>query len=209
MCCPRHLLTRRSDAEHPSGSIPIRGRQRGAGMPLVKQRKRPARWRCSSTLLRPRACRGFAETASPGCDAPGESFRAGSLPFRSLEISSSPPVARELRRRSAGSISGVYFRIPDEEAVWVGHYGQAHRWMTAAQAVCEFSSAEDARGWEVVIPRRIQADELHAVREVPRRGLAVYTDGEGQAALLHVPILHRGDRTELVAAARLPGSPDD
>lgn len=75
---------------------------------------------------------------------------------------------RELRRRSAGSISGVYFRIPDEEPVWVGHYGQAHRWMTAAQAVCEFSSAEDARGWEVVIPRRIQADELHAVREVPQ-----------------------------------------
>lgn len=65
---------------------------------------------------------------------------------------------RELKRRNQGPLAGVYFRIPDDERVWVGHYGQAHRWMTAA----------DAQGWEVVIPRRIEAGEIHKVRRLPQ-----------------------------------------
>lgn len=56
---------------------------------------------------------------------------------------------RELKRRGQGAISGVYFRLPDEEPVWVGHYGRAHRRMTAAGAVAEFMGAESREGWEV------------------------------------------------------------
>ena len=52
---------------------------------------------------------------------------------------------RELKRRNQGAIVGVYFRVPDEERVWVGHYNQHHRWMSAAEAVAEFMGAEDAR----------------------------------------------------------------
>src|SRR5689334_9808446 len=59
---------------------------------------------------------------------------------------------RELKRKGAGAIAGVYFRIPDEEVVWVGHYHQCHRQMTAAEAVAEFMSAESREGWEVIIP---------------------------------------------------------
>jgi hypothetical protein len=40
-----------------------------------------------------------------------------------------------MKRRGQAAIVGVYFRIPDEEVVWVGHYNQAHRRMTAAEAV--------------------------------------------------------------------------
>jgi len=75
---------------------------------------------------------------------------------------------RELKRRNQGPIAGVYFRIPDEERVWVGHYNQAHRWMSAAEAVGEFMAAEDAQGWEVVIPRRIEASEIHKTRRIPQ-----------------------------------------
>lgn len=75
---------------------------------------------------------------------------------------------RELKRRNQGAIIGVYFRVPDDERVWVGHYNQGHRWMSAAEAVGEFAAAEDAQGWEVVIPRRIEADELHRVRRLPQ-----------------------------------------
>ena len=75
---------------------------------------------------------------------------------------------RELKRRGQGAISGVYFRLPDEEPVWVGHYGQAHRPMTAAEAVAEFMSAESREGWEVVIPRRIAAKEIQRVRSLPQ-----------------------------------------
>ncbi len=71
---------------------------------------------------------------------------------------------RELKRRGKGPIAGVYFRIRDEERVWVGHYGRAHRWMTAAQAVAAFMSGEAQEGWEVIIPRRIAADEIHWMR---------------------------------------------
>ena len=76
---------------------------------------------------------------------------------------------RELKRAGAGGpFVGVYFRVPDELPVWMGHYGQAHRWLTAAEAVAAFSSAEDPRGWEVIIPRRIEAGELHRIRELPQ-----------------------------------------
>ena len=40
---------------------------------------------------------------------------------------------RELKQRHAGAIAGVYFRLPDDEQVWVGRYNQDHAWMTAAQ----------------------------------------------------------------------------
>jgi hypothetical protein len=73
---------------------------------------------------------------------------------------------RELKRRNRGPIAGVYFRIPDHERVWVGHYGQGHQWMSAAGAVAVFMAADDRQGWEVVIPRRIDATEIHRTRRL-------------------------------------------
>lgn len=75
---------------------------------------------------------------------------------------------RELKRGNGAAIAGVYFRIPDDEPVWVGHYNQAHRWMTAAEAVAEFMSAESREGWEVVIPRRVEAKEIHRIKSLPQ-----------------------------------------
>ncbi len=75
---------------------------------------------------------------------------------------------RELKRRNAGPVAGVYFRIPDDEVVWVGHYGQAHQRMTAAEAGAEFLAAESREGWEVIIPRRIEASEIHRTRRLPQ-----------------------------------------
>jgi hypothetical protein len=34
---------------------------------------------------------------------------------------------RELKRRNQRTIMGVYFRVPDDEQVWVGHYRLVHR----------------------------------------------------------------------------------
>lgn len=75
---------------------------------------------------------------------------------------------RELKRFGRGSIAAVYFRIPDDEPVWVGHYGFAHLQMTAAAASGEFQMSESREGWEVVIPRRILASEIHRVRCLPQ-----------------------------------------
>jgi hypothetical protein len=73
-----------------------------------------------------------------------------------------------LKRQHPGPIAGIYFRIPDEEPVLVGHYGRSHLRMSAAEAVAEFMSAEDRQGWEVVIPRRIEASEIHRKRRLPQ-----------------------------------------
>jgi len=75
---------------------------------------------------------------------------------------------RELKRRGRGPIAGVYFRIPDDQPVWVGHYHHAHQEMSAAEAVAIMLQAENREGFEVVIPRRIEAKEIHRVRVLPQ-----------------------------------------
>ena len=75
---------------------------------------------------------------------------------------------RELKRRNGALVAGVYFRIPDEQTVLVGHYNQAHREMSAAEAVSVFMSAENREGWEVLIPRRILAKEIHRIKLLPQ-----------------------------------------
>src|SRR5687768_5607826 len=49
---------------------------------------------------------------------------------------------RELKRLGGGTIVGVYFRIPDDEMVEVGHYDSLHVSMTAAEAVALMVAAE-------------------------------------------------------------------
>jgi hypothetical protein len=73
---------------------------------------------------------------------------------------------RELRRRNQGTIAGVYFRIPDYQRVWIGHYNQAHQAMTAAQACALVMAAEVREGFEVIIPRAVGPNEIHRVRSL-------------------------------------------
>jgi len=75
---------------------------------------------------------------------------------------------RELKRRGRGPIAGVYFRVPDDEIVWLGHYNQAHQQMTAAEATAAVDDAGPAEGFEVIIPRRIEKKEIHRVRMLPQ-----------------------------------------
>ncbi|HEU4889461.1 MAG TPA: hypothetical protein VFV49_16370 [Thermoanaerobaculia bacterium] len=75
---------------------------------------------------------------------------------------------RELRRRGVRTFVGIYFRIPDDTTVWLGHYGQKHLEMTAAEAVGAFGAAEDRQGWQVVIPSRVDAKQIHRIRDLPQ-----------------------------------------
>ena len=71
---------------------------------------------------------------------------------------------RELKRWNAGPIIGVYFRIPDEQPVWVAHYRNAHLQMKAAEATGVIMHAESPEGFEVIIPRKIAPSEIHKIR---------------------------------------------
>jgi hypothetical protein len=101
---------------------------------------------------------------------------------------------RELKRYGRGSsIVGVYFRIDDRELVWVGHYHHAHRCMTAAEAVAEIL-AGDKEGWEVIISRRIEPQEIHRVRSLPQvLGWRYYPGAKGSPPKCTCQFCVRGD----------------
>jgi hypothetical protein len=116
---------------------------------------------------------------------------------------------RELKRRGGGPLAGVYFRIADCEIVWVGHYGRAHQPMTAAKASAEFMAAESREGWEVLIPRRIEAKEIHRVRSLPQvLGWRYYPGAKGKAPFCTCKFCTRGEYAAAKLRRRL-GSDED
>ena len=60
----------------------------------------------------------------------------------------------------------VHFRVPDDEPVWVGHYNRPPVPRTAAEAAAVVLAAADPRGYEVFVPRKITAREIHRLRQV-------------------------------------------
>lgn len=73
---------------------------------------------------------------------------------------------RELRRSGARTVVAVHFRVPDDEDVWVGHYGRPPVPRTAVRAAALIMDAEDPRGYEIFVPRKIAAKEIHRLRPV-------------------------------------------
>ena len=73
---------------------------------------------------------------------------------------------RELKRSGQRTFVAVYFRIPDDEHVLLGHYGAEHIAMTAGQAVGHASAADSVEGYEVLIARKVERGEIHAIRSV-------------------------------------------
>ena len=100
---------------------------------------------------------------------------------------------RELRRAGGGTIVGIYFRVPDDEPVQVGHYNSPHVTMTAAEAAGLMMAAEardpvaererdraskavqrgrrlpaSPEGYEVILPRRVEPSEIIRVKALPQ-----------------------------------------
>jgi len=78
--------------------------------------------------------------------------------------------SRELIRFKTPNMVAVYFRIPDDTRVTVGHYGKYPEEVTAAQAVARFLSLspEEVRGYEVFLPRGVNAKEIRRIRSLRR-----------------------------------------
>ena len=100
---------------------------------------------------------------------------------------------RELKRFGGGTIVGIYFRVPDDEIVEVGHYSSLHVSLTASQAIGLIMAAEkqnflEARkqdtqsrdinngeklpaspeGYEVIIKRKIEPSEIIGIKSLPQ-----------------------------------------
>src|SRR5688572_14062562 len=84
-------------------------------------------------------------------------------------------------RETQRTIVAVHFRIPDGEAVLVGHYGSEHQEVSAAQAVAVVASAEKPEGYEVLIQRRIERSCCSSGEA--GYGLAILPGGTREAAM--------------------------
>ena len=76
---------------------------------------------------------------------------------------------RELKRRGARVLVGVYFRLPSDETVWVGKYNEPHQQVPLGEAIGILRSLEDPLGFEMFIERKIQPGEIEKVRHLPQK----------------------------------------
>ncbi|MBV9709502.1 MAG: hypothetical protein JO011_01160 [Ktedonobacteraceae bacterium] len=74
---------------------------------------------------------------------------------------------RELKRWGQRTFIGIYFRVPDEEMVWFGHYGQPHQHLPVTEAIRLLMQAQDPQGYELILPRSISAKEIYKVQFIP------------------------------------------
>jgi hypothetical protein len=76
---------------------------------------------------------------------------------------------REVLKWRRQPLIGVYFRVPDKEPLFYGHYRSGLVSATAAEAMRAVRAAPDPRGFELLLKRRIRADEIQRI--APIRGV--------------------------------------
>lgn len=94
---------------------------------------------------------------------------------------------RELRRRSRERLCGVYFRLADIEAVYVGRFHKPHGKMTAAEAAALVRD-HNGLGLEVIVPRAITRREILRIKHLPQvTGWRLYPEAKGMQPLWPQP----------------------
>ena len=88
---------------------------------------------------------------------------------------------RELKRSGQRTVLGVYFRISDDEPVYVGHYDQSPLQIRAAEAIGLIMHHDSPLGYQVLVPRRIEPGEIVRVRHLPQTlGWRYYPEAHGK-----------------------------
>lgn len=88
---------------------------------------------------------------------------------------------RELRRGGSSPLCAIDVRLARDERVFVGHYGQAHQELSLGTAIGTIRRHPDPRGFEIIVPRSIDADEIHRVRKLRQlTGWRVFPDAKGK-----------------------------
>ena len=75
---------------------------------------------------------------------------------------------REIRGWKFKRAAAIQFRIADNETVWFGYFGMPHERLTAAQAFDRYLRLADARGFQVIVPRKIESSEIKRIRRAPQ-----------------------------------------
>jgi len=75
---------------------------------------------------------------------------------------------RELKRYGIKNFMAVDFKIPTNETVWFGKYTSGHEKMNLNTAIEKFMALDDKLGYEFFIERKIEAKEIHKMRNIPK-----------------------------------------
>lgn len=75
---------------------------------------------------------------------------------------------REVKRSGAKSYVGVYFKIASSEMVYAGRYGAKHKHLSVGAAIKEIMEMEDPLGYELIIDRKITAEEIFKIKNLPQ-----------------------------------------
>jgi len=75
---------------------------------------------------------------------------------------------RELKRRGIKTFVGVYFKLRSEETVWYGNYNEKHLKGQLGTGIRKFLDKKDRLGYEFFIERKIEASEIHKIRNLPQ-----------------------------------------
>lgn len=75
---------------------------------------------------------------------------------------------RELKQGGARTLVGIYFRVHSSEKVYAGKYGKPHRHITLGTAIKEIMEMDDPLGYELIVPRKIEADEITKIKQLPQ-----------------------------------------
>ncbi len=77
---------------------------------------------------------------------------------------------RELKRGGQRQMCGVYFRVLDDEEVWIGYFNRPHTRTTAAEAAGVVMHMDDAQGYQIIVPHSIAAQDIVKIRDLPHVG---------------------------------------
>jgi hypothetical protein len=75
---------------------------------------------------------------------------------------------RELKRRGQRTFVAIDFRLRSDEKIAIGHYNHEKVTTSVGKAIADVMRSADPRGWELILPRSVAADEIVNVRPVAR-----------------------------------------
>jgi len=71
---------------------------------------------------------------------------------------------RELKRQGQRCIVAIYFQVPSDEVVLVGHFGEAHQLLKVGEAIRAILEAPNALGYELILQRAVAAEDIVRLR---------------------------------------------
>ena len=66
------------------------------------------------------------------------------------------------------TLVGVYFKIKSDEKLWFGKYFENHQFEEAGKALERFKEMDDKLGFECLIERKIEPNEISKIKSLPQ-----------------------------------------